>query len=109
PAQAGPDRRHGRGARTTRLRRTLSAFSSVRSYTALTQQASIATRATLRDDRASSLVAARAEAVDTANRNSGKEKYFRSGGLTAFAGDLPVGQRWCCRHRTPPALVNSAV
>ncbi|WP_214672018.1 hypothetical protein, partial [Escherichia coli] len=48
--------------------------------TALTQQASIATRATLRDDRASSLVAARAEAVDTANRNSGKEKYVRSGG-----------------------------
>ncbi|WP_214673412.1 hypothetical protein, partial [Escherichia coli] len=57
---------------------------------ALTRQASIATRATLRDDRASSLVAARAEAVDTANQNSGKEKYFRSGGLTAFAGDLPV-------------------
>src|SRR5690348_1667470 len=54
----GPDRRHGRGARTTRFRRTLSAFSSAR-LLALTPQASIATRATLRDDRETSLMAAR--------------------------------------------------
>jgi hypothetical protein len=42
--------RHGRGARTTRLRRTLPRFRPEPKH--LTQQASIATRTTLRDDRA---------------------------------------------------------
>ena len=54
PAQAGTDRRQGRGARTTRLRRTPPRF--VRAICiALTRQASIATRATFRDDREASL------------------------------------------------------
>src|ERR1043165_971200 len=44
--------------------------------TALTPQASIATRATLRDDRETSLMAARAESIYTGNQNSGKAKYF---------------------------------
>ena len=55
----GPDRRHGRGARTTRFRRTLRRF-RLASKARLTPQASIATRATLRDDRETSLRAARA-------------------------------------------------
>ena len=42
----------------------------------LTPQASIATRATLRDDRETSLMAARAESTSTVNQNSGKAKYF---------------------------------
>src|ERR1043166_2787949 len=45
----GPDRRQGRGARTTRLRRTPRTFRPVQAPDAA---ASIATRATLRDDRA---------------------------------------------------------
>ena len=43
----------------------------------LTPQASIATRATFRDDREAPLMAARAESISTANQNSGKAKYFR--------------------------------
>jgi hypothetical protein len=54
------DRRQGRGARTTRLHRTLPAPRRVKHH--LTQQASIATRTTLRDDRETSLMAARAGA-----------------------------------------------
>ena len=50
----GPDRRQGRGARTTRFRRTLRR-SRLASKARLTPQASIATRATLRDDRETSL------------------------------------------------------
>src|SRR5690242_12631589 len=42
----------------------------------LTPQASIATRATFRDDREAPLMAARAEWINTAIQNSGKEKYF---------------------------------
>ncbi len=52
-----PDRRQGRGARTTRFRRTLRTFRRVKDH--LTPQASIATRATFRDDREASLMAAR--------------------------------------------------
>src|SRR6185295_16714813 len=53
-----PDRRQGRGARSTRLRRTLRRFAW--RETRLTPQASIATRTTLRDEGVSSLMAARA-------------------------------------------------
>jgi hypothetical protein len=42
----------------------------------LTPAAAIATRTTLRDDRETSLMVARAEAISTVNRNSGKAKYF---------------------------------
>src|SRR3954453_16813698 len=50
--------RHGRGARTTRLRRTPRAFRPAR-FHAPDAAASIASRATFRDDRATSLLAAR--------------------------------------------------
>src|SRR3954469_24835545 len=53
-----PDRRQGRGARTTRLRRTLRRFRLAPKR--LTPQASIATRATFRDDLEAPLLAARA-------------------------------------------------
>src|SRR5262245_44657509 len=52
--------------------------------TRLTPQASIATRATFRDDREAPLMAARAGCISTANQNSGKAKYFRLRGLTRF-------------------------
>src|SRR3954468_4045614 len=52
------NRRHGRGARTTRLRRTLRTFRLARIH-APDAAASIASRATFRDDRATSLLAAR--------------------------------------------------
>ena len=48
----------------------------------LTPQASIATRTTLRDERVSSLMAARAEWANTVNRNYCKAEYFSSRGLT---------------------------
>src|SRR5581483_420130 len=79
----GPDRRQGRGARTTRFRRTLRRFRRA-GRTRLTPQASIATRATLRDDRETSLTAARAESGDTVNQNSGKAKFFWLRDLTLF-------------------------
>src|SRR5262245_52368159 len=67
-----PDRRHGRGARTTRFRRTPQRFRRMPEH--LTPQASIATRATLRDDRETSLMAARAESEDSSDlRNSQQE------------------------------------
>src|SRR3954454_23286017 len=54
------NRRHGRGARTTRLRRTLKASRPAR-FHAPDATASIATRATFRDDRANApFLAARA-------------------------------------------------
>ena len=59
PRTGRADRRHGRGARTTRLRRTLPAFRLARLH-APDAPASIATRATVRDDREASLMAARA-------------------------------------------------
>jgi hypothetical protein len=59
PRTGGADRRHGRGARTTRLRRTLQTFRPVMTH--LTLQASIATHATVRDDRETSLMATRAD------------------------------------------------
>src|SRR5689334_23718908 len=43
----------------------------------LTPQASIATRATFRDDREAPLMAARAGLFLTVNQNSGKANYFR--------------------------------
>src|SRR5205085_4657819 len=58
----GPDRRQGRGARTTRFRRTLPRFAWLAEAN-LTPQASIATRTTLRDDRETSLMAARADGL----------------------------------------------
>ena len=79
PKQAEPDRRHGRGARTTRFRRTLRRFRPA-GRARLTPQASIATRATLRDDRETSLMAARAESEDSSDlRNSqGELRILRS-------------------------------
>src|SRR5689334_14421024 len=56
----GTDRRQGRGARTTRLRRTLPRFRPARTNPP-DAAASIATRTTFRDDRATSLMVARAE------------------------------------------------
>src|SRR3954454_20817969 len=54
PRTGGADRRHGRGARTTRLRRTLYVLRQAwRTTPALT--ASIASPATFRDDRETSL------------------------------------------------------
>src|SRR5690349_8138160 len=70
-----PDRRQGRGARTTRFRRTLQRFARL-AEASLTLQASTATRATFRDDREAPLMAARADRASTANQNSGKAKYF---------------------------------
>src|SRR5581483_8274731 len=65
----GPDRRQGRGARTTRFRRTPQRFRP--EPKPLTPQASIATRTTLRDDRETSLMAARAgEEYSSDLRNS---------------------------------------
>jgi len=55
----GPDRRQGRGARTTRFRRT-PRTSRPAGINPPDAAASIATRTTLRDERVSSLMAARA-------------------------------------------------
>src|SRR5581483_12135633 len=82
PRTGGPDRRQGRGARTIRFRRTLRTFRP--EPKPLTPQASIATRTTLRDDRETSLTAARAESGDTVNQNSGKAKFFWLRDLTLF-------------------------
>ena len=83
----GPDRRHGRGARTTRFRRTLQRFRLEPKL--LTPQASIATRATFRDDREASLMAARAERTSATDLPDGAREIFFAPGMD---GVLPDGQ-----------------
>src|SRR5689334_25384637 len=70
-----PDRRHGRGARTTRFHRTLQRF-RLMGRTHLTPQASIATRTTLRDDREPSLMATRADRLIPQIRITVKQNIF---------------------------------
>jgi hypothetical protein len=63
----------------------------------LTPQASIATRTTLRDDRETSLTAARAESIYTANQNFCKAKFFRWRGLTRFRKIEVICPSWSFR------------
>src|SRR4029453_18809544 len=74
----GPDRRQGRGARTTRFHRTLQRFRRT-GETRLTRQASISTRTTLRDDRETSLMAARAETEYSSDLRNNQEAIRKIG------------------------------
>ena len=95
-----PDRRQGRGARTTRFRRTLPRFAR-RVETRLTPQASIATRATLRDDRETSLMAARADAKDSSDLRNCQEDILKFGNGPWAA--YPVSSR-----RTPGPITTGS-
>src|SRR5712691_13468452 len=70
PAQAGGNRRQGRGARTTRFRRTLRASRPVPKH--LTPQRPSQPAPTFRDDAHRPLMAARAGRMDTVKQNYGK-------------------------------------
>jgi hypothetical protein len=89
----GPDRRQGRGARTTRFRRTLRRFRRA-GKARLTPQASIATRTTLRDDRETSLMAARANSEYSSDLRNSQEGilYFRNA-LSRHSGAIEARAR----------------
>jgi hypothetical protein len=70
----GPDRRQGRGARTTRLRRPPRAFRLVKDH--LTPAAAIATRTPFRDDREASLMVARARRSNATDLPGGASENF---------------------------------
>src|SRR5436190_24358208 len=76
PRTGGADRRQGRGARTTRLRRPLRTFRPVQAPDAT---AAIATRTTFRDDRETSLTVARAEGLIPQIRIPVKRNIFHFG------------------------------
>jgi hypothetical protein len=91
PHTGGADRRQGRGARTTRLRRTLRRFR--REPKPLTPQASIATRTTFRDDREAPLMAARAEAEHSSDLRNSQEGILKIGrALSRHSGASPTGR-----------------
>jgi len=91
PRTGGADRRHGRGARTTRLRRPLRTFRPASKPP--DAAASIATRTTFRDDREASLRWRGLGEVRPRISISVKQNISHRGGLTLIPltrTDLPV-------------------
>src|SRR5690242_2278006 len=67
----------------------------------LTPQASIATRATLRDDRETSLMAARAESEDSSDLRNSQEgiSYFRNIPLSSLRTQAPITSGCSCSRK----------
>jgi hypothetical protein len=82
PRTGGADRRQGRGARTTRLRRPLRRFRPVKRSPDVT--ASIASQAQRIVTIAKRPSVGARRTIDNANQNYGKAEYFSSRGLTRF-------------------------
>jgi hypothetical protein len=101
PAQAGKDRRHGRGARTTRLRRTLRTFRPAASC--LTPQRPSQPAPTFRDDRETSPLAGAGYRIRYSDLHKMSRDISRISEIFRIGGPL-------IRHaRRPDAGANAAV